>query len=219
MIRIVIYLAVIGLLALGAGWLADRPGDVAITWLGHRIETSVMVLAMAVIALTALAVTLWSAVSALLRSPGHVGRHLRARRGARGYRAVSQGTGRCRLGRCGRRAQIHGGGKPHRAGRAAHSPAAGADRAAVRRPRRSGPQFRADGGARRHQAARAARTVRRGAAAQRPDGGAASCRGGGQAQLGARMGGACGARIPLYCRRLERRPSSARAQHKEQIAG
>jgi HemY protein len=90
-IRIVIFLAVVGVLAIGAGWLADRPGDVAITWLGHRIETSVMVLAMAVIALTALAVTLWSAVSALLRSPGHVGRHLRARRGARGYRAVSRG--------------------------------------------------------------------------------------------------------------------------------
>src|SRR5271166_3957855 len=50
-----------------------------------------MVLAMAVAALTALAVTLWSAVRAILRSPGHVGRHLRARRGARGYRAVSQG--------------------------------------------------------------------------------------------------------------------------------
>jgi HemY protein len=90
-IRIVIYLAVIGLLAVGAGWLADRPGDVAITWLGHRIETSVMVLAMAVVALTVLAVTLWSAASALLRSPGRVGSHLRARRGARGYRAVSQG--------------------------------------------------------------------------------------------------------------------------------
>jgi len=90
-VKVVIFLALIGVLALGAEWLADRPGDVAITWLGRRIDTSVMVLAIAVVALAALAVTLWSAVRAVLRSPGHVGRHLRARRGARGYRAVSQG--------------------------------------------------------------------------------------------------------------------------------
>jgi HemY protein len=90
-IRVVIYLALIGLLALGAEWLADRPGDVTIHWLGHQIETSVMVLAMVVAAVAALAVALWTAASALLRSPGQVGRHLRARRGARGYRSVSQG--------------------------------------------------------------------------------------------------------------------------------
>jgi HemY protein len=90
-IRVVIYLALIGLLALGAEWLADRPGDVTIHWLGHQIETSVMVLAMAVAAVAVLAVALWTAASALLRSPNQVGRHLRARRGARGYRSVSQG--------------------------------------------------------------------------------------------------------------------------------
>ena len=44
MIRVVIFLAAIAALALGAAWLADRPGDVVITWLGYRIETSVMVL-------------------------------------------------------------------------------------------------------------------------------------------------------------------------------
>ena len=45
MTRVVTYLFVIALLAFGAVWMADRPGDVAITWLDHRIETSVMVLA------------------------------------------------------------------------------------------------------------------------------------------------------------------------------
>ena len=45
MIRVVIYLVVIGILAFAAVWLADRPGDVVITWQGRRIETSVMVLA------------------------------------------------------------------------------------------------------------------------------------------------------------------------------
>ena len=91
MIRVVIYLALIGLLAVGAEWLADRPGDVTIHWLGREIETSVMVLAMAVVVVAALAVALWTGASALLRSPGQLGRQLRARRGARGYRSVSRG--------------------------------------------------------------------------------------------------------------------------------
>jgi HemY protein len=91
MIRIVIYLVVIGLLAFGAVWLADRPGDVAITWLGHRIETSIMVLAVAVAAVAFLAAILWSMVRAAMRSPDLVGRYLRTRRGVRGYLAVSQG--------------------------------------------------------------------------------------------------------------------------------
>jgi HemY protein len=91
MIRAVIYLVVVGLLALGAVWLADRPGDVAITWLDHRVETSVMVLAAAVVALAVLAAILWSTVRAVMRAPGRVGRYLRTRRGVRGYLAVSRG--------------------------------------------------------------------------------------------------------------------------------
>jgi uncharacterized membrane-anchored protein len=32
----------IGLVTLGAGWLADRPGDVIIYWPGRQIETSIV---------------------------------------------------------------------------------------------------------------------------------------------------------------------------------
>jgi len=45
MIRVVLYLILIGLVAIGAAWLADRPGEVTILWLGQRIETQVSVLA------------------------------------------------------------------------------------------------------------------------------------------------------------------------------
>src|SRR5216684_4201077 len=48
MIRVIIYLIVLAALAYGAVWLAERPGEVAITWQGERIDTSVMVLAAAV---------------------------------------------------------------------------------------------------------------------------------------------------------------------------
>jgi HemY protein len=91
MIRVVIYLVVIGLLGCGAVWLADRPGDVAITWLDHRIETSVTVLAATVVAIAVLAAIFWSMVRAVMRSPAGVGHYLRTRRGVRGYLAVSQG--------------------------------------------------------------------------------------------------------------------------------
>jgi HemY protein len=91
MIRVVLYIVVVGLLAFAAVWLADRPGDVLITWQNQRIETSVMVLMVAVVAMTVLAMLLWSMIRAIVRSPGVLSRHLRTRRGARGYRAVSQG--------------------------------------------------------------------------------------------------------------------------------
>ena len=47
MIRVLLFLALVALLAFGVVWIADRPGDVAITWQGYRIETSVMVAAVA----------------------------------------------------------------------------------------------------------------------------------------------------------------------------
>ena len=34
MIRVILFLALVALLALGVVWIADRPGDVAITWQG-----------------------------------------------------------------------------------------------------------------------------------------------------------------------------------------
>jgi HemY protein len=91
MIRVVIFLVVIAVLALGAAWLADRPGEVMITWQGRRIDTSVAVLAMAVGVVAGLAVLAWSILRAILRSPSALRQHLRMRRGRRGYLALSQG--------------------------------------------------------------------------------------------------------------------------------
>jgi HemY protein len=91
MIRVVIFLVAIGVLAFGAAWLADRPGEVAITWQGRHIETSVAVLAMAVALVTALALLAWSILRMILQSPFRLRQHLRMRRGRRGYLALSQG--------------------------------------------------------------------------------------------------------------------------------
>ncbi len=91
MIRVLFYLVVVGLVAFGAVWLAERPGDVAITWQGEHVETSVMVLAAALIALAVAAVVLWSILRALVRAPAAMASRMEARRNERGYRAVSHG--------------------------------------------------------------------------------------------------------------------------------
>jgi len=51
MIRVILYLIIIAALAFGAVWLAERPGEVAITWQARRLDTSVMVLIAAAAAL------------------------------------------------------------------------------------------------------------------------------------------------------------------------
>src|SRR5215813_12573478 len=91
MIRVLVYLVIVALLAFGAVWFAERPGDVAITWQGRRIDTSVMVLVAAVAAVAAASVIAWSILRAILRAPDNVSHYLRIRRGVRGYRAVSRG--------------------------------------------------------------------------------------------------------------------------------
>jgi len=91
MIRVVLFLVLVGLAALGAAWFADRPGDVAITWLGYRIETSVMLVAAAILALVVLAILVWSILAALLASPRRVSQNLREHRATRGFLAITQG--------------------------------------------------------------------------------------------------------------------------------
>jgi HemY protein len=91
MIRVVVFLLIVGALALGVAWLADRPGDVVITWQGLRIETSLMVLGAALLAAMVALALIWSVIRAILRSPVVFARLRRHRRGVRAYEAISNG--------------------------------------------------------------------------------------------------------------------------------
>jgi HemY protein len=91
MIRVALFFVVVGLIALAVTWLADRPGDVAITWLGWRIETSLMVLMAALLAVVAACLLTWSILRGLWRSPARVSSALRNRREMRGQRAIMRG--------------------------------------------------------------------------------------------------------------------------------
>jgi HemY protein len=91
MIRVLIYLFIVCVVTVGGVWLAERPGEVAITWQGVRVETSVMVALVAVVAIAVAVTLLWSLIRAALRWPEALARKRQTRRGARGYQAVSQG--------------------------------------------------------------------------------------------------------------------------------
>lgn len=91
MIRVVLFLVVVALFALGFAWMADRPGDVAVTWLGYRIETSVTVALLALVVVVLVLTLLWSALRAVLRSPEQISLFFRHRRAMRGYNALSRG--------------------------------------------------------------------------------------------------------------------------------
>ena len=79
------------MLAAGFAWFADRPGDVAIAWMGYRIETSVMVAAFALAALVIALILLWSIVRGIVRSPEQVSLFFRHRRAVKGYLAITRG--------------------------------------------------------------------------------------------------------------------------------
>ena len=91
MIRVILFLVVVGALSLAVAWLADRPGDVLITWQGLRIETSLMVLCAAILTAVVLLILLWRLVRAIWRSPSMFVNLRRNRRGVRAYEAISNG--------------------------------------------------------------------------------------------------------------------------------
>ena len=63
MIRIVLFLASVAVTAAGVAWVADRPGEVAVTWMGYRIETSVMVATLGIVVFALAVMLLWSLVT------------------------------------------------------------------------------------------------------------------------------------------------------------
>ncbi len=91
MVRVLLYLFVFACLAVGAVWLADRPGEVSVLWQGYRIETSVAIAAIGVVLLAMLAMLAWAVLRFILGLPGAFSFASRSRRRTRGFEAVSRG--------------------------------------------------------------------------------------------------------------------------------
>lgn len=91
MIRILVYFALVFAVAVGAAWLADRPGTVTIDWQGWRLDTSVMVAVVALLALLAATLVVWAVLRGLIRAPVVFGRFMGRRRQEKGRTALSRG--------------------------------------------------------------------------------------------------------------------------------
>jgi HemY protein len=91
MVRIILFLVLIALAAVGAAWVADQTGDVALSWGGWRIETSLPVFALALGVTVVAAMLVWSILRGLWRTPEKIRRRARERRHARGRHAITHG--------------------------------------------------------------------------------------------------------------------------------
>ncbi|NRG16892.1 heme biosynthesis protein HemY [Rhizobiales bacterium] len=91
MIRVLIFMGVVFALALGAAWVAERPGIISLDWQGYRIEMGVMTALVIIAAAFAVVHLLWGALRTVLRSPDIAARFWRRRKKDRGYDALSKG--------------------------------------------------------------------------------------------------------------------------------
>src|SRR5437870_778491 len=91
MVRIILFLVLIAAAAVGEAWVADQTGDVALSWGGWRVETSVPVFALAFGLTVVAAMLAWSILRALWRTPEKIKRARRERRHARGRHAITHG--------------------------------------------------------------------------------------------------------------------------------
>jgi HemY protein len=91
MYRIILFLVLIALAAAGAAWVADQSGDVALSWGGWRVQTSLPVFALALGVAIVAAMLAWSILRALWRTPERIKRARRERRHARGRHAITHG--------------------------------------------------------------------------------------------------------------------------------
>jgi HemY protein len=91
MYRIILFLVLIALAAAGAAWVADQTGDVALSWEGWRVHTTLPVFALALGVAIVAAMLAWSLLRALWRVPERIRRGRHERRRARGRHAITHG--------------------------------------------------------------------------------------------------------------------------------
>ena len=91
MIRVVLYLIVVGLAAYGVAQFADVPGNIVVTWQGGHLKTTLLVTGAALLAACIAFYFAVAFIRAILRSPYVLSRLRRNRRGMRAYEAISNG--------------------------------------------------------------------------------------------------------------------------------
>ncbi len=91
MIRLLLFLAALALAAYGLTWLAENPGQVALTWRGVEYDVSLMLALGVVVGLAILLALAWGVIRFVFRLPSLVSLATKARRREKGYAALSRG--------------------------------------------------------------------------------------------------------------------------------
>ncbi|GGA61439.1 heme biosynthesis protein HemY [Nitratireductor aestuarii] len=91
MIRTLFFLAIVLALGLGFMWLAERPGDLVVTFGGYQYQVTLLAAAVILVAAFAAMMISWWIIRGVWRSPYAVTRYFRVRRRDRGYQALSTG--------------------------------------------------------------------------------------------------------------------------------
>ena len=91
MMRLVLLLVLLTVAALGLATVADLNGTIAVTVLGSKIETTLVVGVSAVLVLTLVLMSVWSALRFIFRIPDLISLGFSARRRHKGHLAVSRG--------------------------------------------------------------------------------------------------------------------------------
>jgi HemY protein len=91
MVRIILFLVLIALAAVGAAWVAEQTGDVVLSWGGTKITTTLPVFVLALGITVVAAIVVWAILRGLWRTPERIRRGRRERRHARGRHAITQG--------------------------------------------------------------------------------------------------------------------------------
>jgi HemY protein len=91
MIRALVLFVLVAVTAVAVGWFAIDPGRVVLDFRGWRIETSVGILALAALAVTAVGIAAWSLLAWVFGAPGRVRLWRGAVRRKRGLRALAAG--------------------------------------------------------------------------------------------------------------------------------
>jgi HemY protein len=89
--RALLWFVQVAVVIAAALWLVDRPGDVAINWLGYRIETSIGVLVLAVVVVAVVAALLYRLWRGIRRAPRSLGAMRQSSRRRRGYKSLTLG--------------------------------------------------------------------------------------------------------------------------------
>src|SRR5690606_34805855 len=77
MLRILFFLILVFAVGLGFAWLADRPGDLVVTFNDYQYQVTLMVAAVILFAVVVLTMVTWWLLKGILYSPYTVSRYFR----------------------------------------------------------------------------------------------------------------------------------------------